>query len=155
MDKDVKFSDWLNAVVAIEAGAGGEEVQGGAQDEARTPQKQDRYSPVRAYLQFSDAMREIAREAGAAAPQSPEQALLELITSQALARQALTVSDVIVRRDIASPSTVHAKLMLLRRTGWVSWQLGPDGRTKYLQPTERALEYFLHAGCNLQTHRGQ
>ncbi|MCS6764229.1 MAG: hypothetical protein MO853_10025 [Candidatus Protistobacter heckmanni] len=95
-------------------------------------------------------MREIAREAGAAAPQSPEQALLELITSQ-----ALTVSDVIVRRDIASPSTVHAKLMLLRRTGLVSWQLGPESRTKYLQPTERALEYFLHSGRNLQTHRGQ
>lgn len=69
--------------------------------------------------------------------------LLEIIAVAHQQGQTLTVTEVMNIRRIASPSTIHRKLIDLLDTGWIEQVfVGRNRRTKYLVPTKLANEYF-------------
>lgn len=78
--------------------------------------------------------------------------LLEIIAAEHQQGQTMTVTDVMLTRRIASPSTIHRKLIGLLDTGWIEQVFeGRNRRTKYLVPTAAANEYFAQLDL-LMTH---
>ena len=70
------------------------------------------------------------------------QRLLEIIATCA-AHEALTVTECMELHEIASPATLHRKLDDLRKAGLIYHQYeGENRRTKYLFPTQKALNHF-------------
>jgi DNA-binding MarR family transcriptional regulator len=68
--------------------------------------------------------------------------LLEIIATCA-AHEALTVTECMDLQEIASPATLHRKLDDLRKAGLIYHQYeGENRRTKYLFPTQKALNHF-------------
>ena len=68
---------------------------------------------------------------------------LELITINHSKDRQLTVSEAMALSYIGSPATMHRKIDLLRKQGWIDLiHKGEDRRTKYLQPTAKAHKYF-------------
>ncbi len=73
--------------------------------------------------------------------------LLELIASRHAQGKSLTVTDAMALTTLASPATVHRKLDALREAGLIQQVFeGKNRRTKYLEPTKAANEYFANLG---------
>jgi len=69
--------------------------------------------------------------------------LLNVIAVQHFDDNALTVSQCLALKKIASPATIHRKLDELREAGLIEQiSKGKDRRTKYLVPTKLADAYF-------------
>lgn len=69
--------------------------------------------------------------------------LLELITISNAKDEALTVSQAMAMSLLGSPATMHRKIDILRKQGWIDLvHEGEDRRTKYLVPTNKAYKYF-------------
>jgi predicted HTH transcriptional regulator len=69
--------------------------------------------------------------------------LLNQIAVHHFENNALTVSQCIALKKIASPATLHRKLDELREAGLIEQVFeGKDRRTKYLVPTKLADAYF-------------
>jgi len=69
--------------------------------------------------------------------------LLNQIAVHHFENNALTVSQCIALKKIASPATLHRKLDDLREAGLIEQIFeGTDRRTKYLVPTKLADAYF-------------
>lgn len=70
------------------------------------------------------------------------QRLLEII-SVCARHEALTVTECMELQELASPATLHRKLDDLREAGLIFQQYeGNNRRTKYLYPTQKALNHF-------------
>ncbi len=69
--------------------------------------------------------------------------LLELITISNAKDEALTVSQAMAMSLMGSPATMHRKIDILRKQGWIDLvHEGEDRRTKYLVPTAKTYKYF-------------
>jgi len=68
---------------------------------------------------------------------------LELITISHSREKPLTVSEAMALSYIGSPATMHRKIDILRKQGWIDLvHEGEDRRTKYLAPTTKTHKYF-------------
>ena len=77
--------------------------------------------------------------------------LLEVIAVKHHQGQTFTISDAMAMQHIASPATIHRKLDQLRICGMIdSSHEGTNRRTKYLKPTQQALNYFNTLGGLVQ-----
>ena len=77
--------------------------------------------------------------------------LLEVIAVRMSQGQSMTVTDAMGMSQIASPATIHRKLDHLREIGMIdSHYEGNNRRTKYLKPTDKAMQYFSSVGALLQ-----
>ena len=73
--------------------------------------------------------------------------LLEMIASRHAQGKPMTVTDAMALTKLASPATIHRKLDALREVGLIQQVFeGENRRTKYLQPTKAANEYFANLG---------
>ena len=69
--------------------------------------------------------------------------VLNEIAVQHFDGKAMTVTDAMTLRDIASPATIHRKLDELREAGLIEQIFeGSNRRTKFLVPTKLAIAYF-------------
>jgi DNA-binding MarR family transcriptional regulator len=70
-----------------------------------------------------------------------ERALLDII---AQCDERLTVGEAMSLTDLASGATLHRKIDNLRASGWITLEYREgDRRTKYLEPTEKALSEYV------------
>jgi Fe2+ or Zn2+ uptake regulation protein len=75
------------------------------------------------------------------------QRLLELIALAHDQGKPLTVNEAMQFHDLASPSTIHRKLMLLLDAGLIIYTFeGKNRRTKYLLPSPKAHAHFEKLG---------
>jgi len=73
--------------------------------------------------------------------------LLEVIASRHAQGKSMTVTDAMALTNLASPATIHRKLDDLREVGLIQQVFeGKNRRTKYLEPTNAANEYFANLG---------
>ncbi len=69
--------------------------------------------------------------------------LLEMITVNHSKGESLTVSAAMALDFMGSPATMHRKIDILRKQGWIDLiHHGEDRRTKYLAPTTKTNKYF-------------
>lgn len=99
------------------------------------------------YMRFLNLLH--ALEGGQHAPEMDLEAkkLLEVIAVHDANKSPLTVTAAMNLGHIASPATIHRKLDVLRELGMIdSVYEGKNRRTKYLIPTQAALDYFESVG---------
>lgn len=73
--------------------------------------------------------------------------LLEVIAVKHSMGIPMTVGDAMSMSALASPSTLHRKIDMLREAGLIDMIfVGKDRRTKYLVPTDLANDYFSTMG---------
>ncbi len=99
------------------------------------------------YMRFLNLLH--ALEGGANAPEMDLEAkkLLEVIAVQHANKSPMTVTAAMNLVHIASPSTIHRKLDVLRELGMIDTVFeGTNRRTKYLVPTQVAMDYFESVG---------
>ena len=78
--------------------------------------------------------------------------LLEIIAVRHEQQQPLTVTEAMALSHIASPATIHRKLDQLREAGLVDARYEDNNRrTKFLMPTQAALDHFETLGEALTT----
>ena len=69
--------------------------------------------------------------------------LMEMIVVNHSKNTSLTVSEAMALASMGSPATMHRKIDILRKQGWIDLlHEGEDRRTKYLSPTARTTKYF-------------
>ena len=96
-----------------------------------------------AYLRFLNLTKSIE-----ALPAAPSLDLIEREVLSALAlrwnkNQPTLIADAISLKEIASQATLHGRLKQLKKKGMV--KIVPDssdGRRKYIEPTQKACNYF-------------
>lgn len=85
---------------------------------------------------------------------SDERELLEIAAVCAAQGKPLTVTQFMALTHLASPATLHRKLsLLLEKRLIVLVHEGKDRRTKFIQPSGLAIDYFQRAGAALEKAR--
>lgn len=83
------------------------------------------------------------------------QRLLEIIAYCAR-HEALTVTEAMELHEVASPATLHRKLDELRKADLIYHQYeGENRRTKFLHPTQKALDHFSHLSAAMRVAIGE
>jgi DNA-binding MarR family transcriptional regulator len=78
--------------------------------------------------------------------------LLEIIWVMHTQNKTLTVSEAMQLKTVASPSSIHRKLVDLYKMGLMTYIFRNENRrTKYLHPTKKAEKYFAALGKCLST----
>lgn len=99
-----------------------------------------------AYLRFLHIANALSREA-AVGLKPQHLALLESIATAWFIDEPMSVRAAIAQGNLGSPATLHKRLMLLRKDGYVSeMAVNGDRRTKLLAPTPKAIDYFDKLG---------
>ena len=99
-----------------------------------------------AYLRFLHVANVFSSEA-AVGLKAQHLALLESIATAWYVDQPMSVREAIAQENLGSPATLHKRLMLLRKDGYVSeMSMDGDRRTKLLTLTPKAIEYFDKLG---------
>ena len=76
--------------------------------------------------------------------------LLEICMVRSDAGQRLTITEAMGLTRVASPATIHRKLLQLLDSGYVTFEFENNNRrTKYLTPTAKSNEYFAKLGSLL------
>ena len=76
--------------------------------------------------------------------------LLEICVMRSDAGQRLTITEAMGLTHVASPATIHRKLLQLLDSGYVTFEFESNNRrTKYLTPTAKCDEYFSKLGSML------
>lgn len=76
--------------------------------------------------------------------------LLEICMVRYGAGQKLTITEAMGLTHVASPATIHRKLLQLLDSGYVTFEFEKNNkRTKYLTPTAKSDEYFAKLGTLL------
>jgi hypothetical protein len=79
------------------------------------------------------------------------QKLLEVVSLRHADAKPLTVTDAMQLQSIASPATLHRKLLDLIAHGYVQFAFeGNNRRTKHIHPTAKTDRYFDDLGKVLQ-----
>jgi DNA-binding MarR family transcriptional regulator len=68
--------------------------------------------------------------------------ILELIAYASYKKERLSVKDLMGKRELASPATLHSRLKSMRGKGWIGLEETEDARRKQLVLTTAALTYF-------------
>jgi predicted transcriptional regulator len=83
------------------------------------------------------------------------QRLLEII-SVCARHEALTVTEAMELHEVASAATLHRKLDDLRKAGLIFHQYeGENRRTKFLYPTQKALNHFSNLSAAMMVAIGE
>ena len=76
--------------------------------------------------------------------------LLEICMVRSDAGQRLTITEAMGLTHVASPATIHRKLLQLLDFGYVTFEYESNNRrTKYLTPTAKSDEHFAKLGSLL------
>lgn len=94
------------------------------------------------YFRFLNLFRAIEDLPGFPALDGIEKALLDELSLSWKRGKNMLVSQAINLPEIGSPATLHARLKNLHKKGLIDYSIDKDARKKYIQPTEKALQYF-------------
>lgn len=94
------------------------------------------------YFRFLNLFRAIEDLPGFPVLDSIEKALLDELSLNWKMGKNMLVSQAINLPEIGSPATLHARLKNLHKQGMIVYAVDTDARKKYIQPTEKALQYF-------------
>ncbi len=98
---------------------------------------------VNPYIQFLKLSQAITQNELSSELDMTTIKLLEMIVVTYSKGASLTVSEAMALSSMGSPATMHRKIDILRKQGWIDLvHVGEDRRTKYLAPTPRANKYF-------------
>jgi hypothetical protein len=104
------------------------------------------------YLKFLSLIQTTESKGELTALDSDAKRLLEIIAVRHFLGQQTTISDAMGLKNIASPATLHRKIDLLRGLSMVETYFeGKNKRTKYLRPTDEAIQYFNALGQLMET----
>jgi DNA-binding MarR family transcriptional regulator len=106
--------------------------------------------PLDAYIRFLTLAQKITDPMGAADLDLTAMRLLDQIVISEGRGELLTVTEAMCLSSIASPATLHRKVDELLKTGYIQLtHKGDNRRTKYLNPTKRAVDHYKKLGIVL------
>jgi DNA-binding MarR family transcriptional regulator len=108
-----------------------------------------RYQKI--YLRFLSLIQAVQAKGELPTLDPEAKQLIEIIAVRHSLGQAMTISDAMGLKSIASPATLHRKIDILRGLGLIETHFqGDNRRTKYLRPTELAADYFSTMGSMME-----
>ena len=103
------------------------------------------------YINFLNLLKALQQAPEIVSLDTTSKQVLEEIAIGVANEKLLTVSDVMALKHLGSPATLHRKLDLLLNAQLVEATFsGTNRRTKYLKPTQQALNYFNTLGGLVQ-----
>lgn len=91
------------------------------------------------FLQLAEALRGL--------PTLPEldpleERMLSVIARASQEQQRLSVRDMMAKKDLGAPATLHSRLTSMREKGWIMLSDTEDTRRKQIDLTQAALLHF-------------
>lgn len=91
------------------------------------------------FLQLADALRGL--------PSLPaldplEERILAIVARAMQEEQRLSVRDMMSKKDLGAPATLHNRLTSMREKGWIMLSDTEDTRRKQIELTQAALQHF-------------
>jgi hypothetical protein len=91
------------------------------------------------FLQLAEALRGL--------PSLPaldplEERILAIVARAGQEAQRLSVRDMMGKKELGSPATLHTRLMSMREKGWIMLSDTEDTRRKQIELTQAALLHF-------------
>ncbi|MRW91496.1 winged helix-turn-helix domain-containing protein [Duganella sp. FT80W] len=91
------------------------------------------------FLQLAEALRGLP----SLPPLDPlEERILAIIARAGQERQRLSVRDMMAKKDLGAPATLHSRLTSMREKGWIMLSDTEDPRRKQIELTQAALLHF-------------
>ncbi|MFC0169266.1 winged helix-turn-helix domain-containing protein [Pseudoduganella danionis] len=91
------------------------------------------------FLQLADALRGLP----SLPPLDPlEERILAIVAKASQEEQRLSVRDMMGKKELGAPATVHNRLTSMREKGWLILADTEDTRRKQVELTQAALLYF-------------
>lgn len=91
------------------------------------------------FLQLADAVRGLP----SLPPLDPlEERILAIVARASQDEQRLSVRDMMGKRELGAPATVHNRLTSMREKGWLTLSDTDDTRRKQVELTQDTLKYF-------------
>jgi SOS-response transcriptional repressor LexA len=91
------------------------------------------------FLQLADALRGLP----SLPPLDPlEERILAIVAKASQEQERLSVRDMMGKKELGSPATVHSRLTSMREKGWLTLTDTEDTRRKQVELTQAALLYF-------------
>jgi hypothetical protein len=91
------------------------------------------------FLQLAEALRGL--------PSLPaldplEERILTIIAKASQSQERLSVRDMMAKKELGAPATVHTRLTSMREKGWIMLSDTEDARRKQIDLTQAALLHF-------------
>ena len=91
------------------------------------------------FLQLTDALRGLP----SLPPLDPlEERILAIVVRASQDDERLSVRDMMGKKELGAPATVHSRLTSMREKGWLMLTDTEDTRRKQVELTHDALKYF-------------
>lgn len=91
------------------------------------------------FLQLADALRGLP----SLPPLDPlEERILAIVARASQEDERLSVRDMMGKKELGAPATVHNRLTSMREKGWLILTDTEDTRRKQVELTQEALKYF-------------
>lgn len=91
------------------------------------------------FLQLAEALRGLP----SLPPLDPlEERILAIVARAGQAEERLSVRDMMGKKELGSPATLHTRLMSMREKGWIMLTDTEDTRRKQIELTQAALLHF-------------
>jgi len=91
------------------------------------------------FLQLADALRGLP----SLPPLDPlEERILAIVAKASQEQERLSVRDMMGKKELGAPATVHSRLTSMREKGWLTLSDTEDARRKQVELTQAALLYF-------------
>ena len=91
------------------------------------------------FLQLTDALRGLP----SLSPLDPlEERILAIVARASQDDERLSVRDMMGKKELGAPATVHSRLTSMREKGWLILTDTEDTRRKQVELTQEALKYF-------------
>ncbi|WP_342116694.1 winged helix-turn-helix domain-containing protein [Pseudoduganella sp. OTU4001] len=91
------------------------------------------------FLQLAEALRGLP---ALPALDPLEERILGIIARTGGSEQRLSVRDMMGKKELGSPATVHSRLTSMREKGWIMLSDTEDARRKQIELTQAALMHF-------------
>ncbi|MYN47058.1 winged helix-turn-helix domain-containing protein [Pseudoduganella sp. FT93W] len=91
------------------------------------------------FLQLAEALRGLP----SLPPLDPlEERILAIVAKASQEEERLSVRDMMGKKELGAPATVHSRLTSMREKGWLILTDTEDARRKQVELTQDALKYF-------------
>ncbi|MFA9218106.1 MAG: hypothetical protein ACEQSK_13525 [Sphingomonadaceae bacterium] len=91
------------------------------------------------FLQLAEALRGLP----SLPPLDPlEERILAIVARAGQEQQRLSVRDMMAKKELGAPATVHTRLTSMREKGWIMLSDTDDTRRKQIDLTQAALLHF-------------
>lgn len=98
--------------------------------------------PAEIYLRFLQ-LAEALRGLPSLPPLDPlEERILAIVARAGQDEARLSVRDMMARKELGAPATVHTRLTSMREKGWIMLSDTEDARRKQIELTQAALLHF-------------